>query len=84
MTKWKITILRHKKSDLLIAVGENDLKGLVVHGRSEEELEEKLPQAAEELLREMGHVSPKITVSKESVPEFWPAIYNATLENELA
>ena len=49
-----INVLMNKKSGLLVAVSD-DLKGLYVHARSEEELHERLPVAIRSILEADGH-----------------------------
>ena len=45
----RITILQHRKTDLLMAISD-DLRGLMVPARSEEALLAKLPAAIQEIL----------------------------------
>lgn len=49
-----IHILEHRTTDLLVAVSD-DLYGLVVHGRSEEEIRDRLPGVIRELIEAQGH-----------------------------
>ena len=49
----RIMILQHRKTDLLLAVSD-DLRGLMVPGRSEEDLFAKIPAAIQELLEAEG------------------------------
>jgi len=49
----RIKVAEHRNSDLLVAISD-DLKGLMVPGRSEEELLNKLPAAISELLEVQG------------------------------
>ncbi len=55
--QFRIGVLQHKGTDLLIATSE-DLKGLMVHARTEEELEERIPEAIRELLEAEGQKMP--------------------------
>ena len=50
----RLTVLQHRTTDLLMAVS-CDLPGLMVPGRSAEELNAKLPAAIQELLEAEGH-----------------------------
>lgn len=50
----RIRLLRHNKTDLLMAVSE-DLRGLVVHGHTVEEIEGRLPSLAQDLLEADGY-----------------------------
>jgi hypothetical protein len=83
----KIKILGHKGGDLLMAVSD-DLRGLVVHGRSDEEIEERLPGAVRDLLEADGFdvVSLQIKRQDESpVPDFGPPTFvaNASLAGQI-
>lgn len=49
----KIRVLCHQTTGLLMATSE-DIAGLVVHGRSNEELEKKIPLAVRDLLQASG------------------------------
>lgn len=62
----RITVLQHRITDLLMAVS-YDLPGLMVPGRSEEELNVKLPAAIQELLEAEGHQ----VLSVEIVEKGW-------------
>ena len=50
----RITVLQHRTTDLLMAVS-YDLPGLMVPGRSHEELTAKLPAAIQELMEAEGY-----------------------------
>lgn len=50
----RVKVRKHKDTDLRVAYSD-DLKGLLVPGRSVEELEEKLPAAITEILEAHGH-----------------------------
>lgn len=50
----RIRLLRHDKTGLFMAVSQ-DLKGLVVHGKSVEEIDERLPSIVRDLLEADGH-----------------------------
>jgi hypothetical protein len=82
----RIKVLAHKGGDLLMAVSE-DLRGLVVHGRSDDEIEEKLPGVVRDLLEADGFevVSLQIERQDESpVPDFGPPTFvaNASLAGQ--
>ena len=82
----RIKILAHNRSDLLMAVSE-DLRGLVVHGRSDAEIEAKLPAAVRDLLEAdgFGVVSLQIERQDESpVPDFGQPTFvaNASLTGQ--
>jgi hypothetical protein len=47
----RITYQRHRETGLLCAFS-NDLKGLLVFGRTEEQLQEKIPPICDALVRE--------------------------------
>jgi hypothetical protein len=51
-----IVLLRHAKSDLLVAYSD-DVPGLLVSGRSEAEIDEKLPGAIREILEAQGNTN---------------------------
>lgn len=51
--RFKITLLEHKETGLLMATSD-DLPGLVVHGKSAEEIEGKLPGIVSDLLKASG------------------------------
>jgi hypothetical protein len=60
----KIKVLRYNKTGLLMAMSE-DMPGLIVHGRSDEELERKLPLAVRDLLEADGHEVVQVTVVRD-------------------
>lgn len=64
----RIMILRHKNTDLLLAVSE-DLRGLMVPARSEEDLLAKIPAAIQELLEAEGNSVISIDPVRED-PDF--------------
>ncbi len=45
----RISVLQHRNTDLMLAIS-HDLPGLMVPGRSEDELMAKIPDAVQELL----------------------------------
>jgi hypothetical protein len=57
----RITLRRHDETGLLAAMSE-DLVGLVVFGRTPEEIATKLPIAVRELLEALGYVVHSATV----------------------
>ena len=77
----QIKVLSFSKSDLLMAISE-DLPGLVVHTRSSDELESRLPQVVRDLLEADGFNVDNVTVERESArpvpPEFRTAAYIAS------
>jgi hypothetical protein len=64
----RISTLRHKGSDLLLAYSD-DLKGLAVHGRSHEELERKIPLAIKDLLEADGYEVKSVELQREKEDE---------------
>jgi Domain of unknown function (DUF1902) len=60
----RIRLLRHKSGDLLMAVSE-DLRGLVVHAHSEEEMEERLPGVVRDLLEAEGYVVANVSLVRD-------------------
>ena len=78
-----IKVFCHRKTDLLMAMS-NDLPGLVVHARTDEELERKLPLAIRDLLEASGNEVVQLTVVKDeslSLHNFGPPAFiaNASL-----
>ncbi len=59
-----VTTLRHSTTGLLMAISD-DLKGLLVPGRSQEDIREKLPAAIKELLEAEGFVVGKVETTEE-------------------
>ena len=49
MRQWTVTTVRHSETGLLVATSD-DLPGFYAHGRSEREIEERIPQAMKSLL----------------------------------
>lgn len=70
-----ITTLVHPKTSLLVAVSD-DLKGLLVHGRNETELLDRIPVAIRDLLEAEGHkvesVEPLFETKPTAPPDFQP------------
>ena len=64
----RIMILRHRKTDLLMAISD-DLRGLMVPARSEEDILAKLPAAIQELLEAGGHSAVSVDPVRED-PNF--------------
>ncbi len=82
----KIRILAHKGSDLLMAVSD-DLRGLVVHGRSDTEIEAKLPAAVRDLLEADGFGVASLQIERHDespVADFGPPTFvaNASLTGQ--
>ena len=79
----RITLKKHKSSDLLVAMS-HDLPGLYVAARTEEQIEAELPGAIRELLEAEGktgvEVSPAEPVSSSSAFDVRTRIFNAELE----
>ena len=63
----RIYTAEHRDTGLLMAVS-RELPGLLVHGRSEEELEQKLPHAIQEILEAQGNTVVSISVAEEEQP----------------
>jgi hypothetical protein len=70
----KIRVVQHRTSDLLVALSD-DLKGLMVPGRSDEELERKIPMAVREILEAQGFRV--ISVTADSATGDLPAAFMA-------
>lgn len=70
-----ISTMIHPKTGLLVAVSD-DLKGLLVHGRSEAELLQRIPVAIRDILEAGGHriesVEPLYETSPAAPPDFQP------------
>jgi len=60
----KIRVVQHRSSDLLVALSD-DLKGLMVPGRNDEELEQKIPSAVREILEAQGFKVVSVTADFE-------------------
>jgi predicted esterase len=60
----KIRVLSHSTTGLLMAMSD-DMPGLVVHGRSDEDLERKLPAALRELLEASGFTVVDVTLMRD-------------------
>lgn len=73
----RVHVLKHKRSDLLMAVSD-DLRGLMVPGRSEEEILDKLPRAIQELLEAEGEQVDSIDIEPDSPADFIPPAYLAS------
>jgi hypothetical protein len=50
----RISVIKHAKADLLMAVSPEDMRGLVLHGRSLDEIEHRLPGTIRDLLEADG------------------------------
>jgi hypothetical protein len=74
-----IEIVRYAKTDLLMAFS-NDLPGLLVPARSEEQLDQRLAGAIQELLEAQGATNVSLTLNSEpsELPsEFIPSRFKA-------
>lgn len=60
----RIKVLCHQKTGLLMAMSD-DMPGLVVNARSDEELEHKLPLAVRDLLEAAGNEVVQVTVVRD-------------------
>jgi hypothetical protein len=60
----RVYVLQHKRSDLMAAISP-DLEGLVVHGRSEDEIERKLLGRVRDLLQAEGHQVISLKLKKD-------------------
>lgn len=69
-----VEVIRHSETGLLLAMSE-DMKGLYVHGRTIEEIDERLPQAIRSLLEADGvkavRVRPIESVDAASGSDAW-------------
>jgi hypothetical protein len=79
MTKTKsitIQFRTHKNGSLMVAYSD-DLRGLLVHGRSAAEIEAKLPDAVKEILTAQGmeviYVDLEPKADEEKLVDFLPA-----------
>lgn len=62
-----IKVIGHKTSGLLVAYSD-ELHGLVIHGRTIEELKEKSPAAVREILEAMGETVAGVEVRANDGP----------------
>jgi hypothetical protein len=60
----KIRVLRHSGTDLLMAMSD-DMPGLVVHARSDEEIERKLPIAVRDLFEASGFTVASVSLLRD-------------------
>jgi len=77
-TKIIIEVITNKKTGLLVALNRDfpPLKGLMVHGRTDEELEERIPDAIICLLEAQGFKNVKIFREGDGQdPAFRPSTY---------
>lgn len=63
----RINVVEHRKTGLMIAMSE-DLEGLMVHGRTEEELDARIPDAIRSLLEARGHKVSSVVKEAEQSP----------------
>jgi siroheme synthase (precorrin-2 oxidase/ferrochelatase) len=71
----RVNVVRNVKSGLLVALSP-DMKGLMVAARTEEQIEEELPGAIQEMLEAAGHRV--ISVTAEPDPKGLPAGFSTT------
>lgn len=69
--RWRVETITNVKTGLLIAISE-DLPGLYVHGRSQEELDERVPIAIKALVEAQGEKVGQI-VRCDDVPSAFEA-----------
>jgi hypothetical protein len=50
----KIEVVEHRRTGLMVAMSK-DLRGLMVHGRTGDELDERIPEAIRSLMEAEGH-----------------------------
>jgi hypothetical protein len=62
-----IRIVQYRNSDLLVALSD-DLKGLMVPGRSEQEIANKVPDAVREIFEAQGFRVVSVTSESENLP----------------
>jgi hypothetical protein len=60
----RIKVLCHKNTGLLMAMSD-EMPGLIVHARTDAELEDKLPLAVRDLLEASGHEVVQVTVVRD-------------------
>lgn len=76
----RIRLLEHKDGELLMAISP-DMKGLVVHGYSEEEITQKLPGAIRDLLEADGYNVAHVELlpdRENAVEDFGPPAFIAS------
>jgi hypothetical protein len=61
----KIDVVEHRKTGLMVAISK-DLPGLTVHGRNEEELDERVPEAIRSMLEAQGHTVESVVKVEEA------------------
>ena len=72
--KFDIDVVRYNNSDLLMAFSK-DVPGLLVSGRSETEIDKKLPGAIREILEAEGKKN--ITITIEIEPDDLPPAFSS-------
>lgn len=75
----RINVVTHRKAGLLVAMSD-DLRGLIVHGRSDEELDERLPEAIRTLMEAQGHCVVEVSKAEEPVSNFRAPMTTYTAE----
>lgn len=60
-----VQVVANRQSGLLVAVSD-DLTGLMVAARTEEQIEEELPMAIQEMLEAAGHIVVSVTTAPET------------------
>jgi predicted RNase H-like HicB family nuclease len=66
---FEVRIMRHKKTGLFLAISD-DLKGLYVHARTEEDLLQRIPIAARDILEAETGEKVKVYPSSPAKTEF--------------
>lgn len=82
---FRIQVLEHRETELLLAISP-DHKGLYVHARDLDELEERIPVALQELLEAEGIavLSVKAVPESEPIANFRPLGFIANAELQAA
>lgn len=82
MPQMKINITKHEDTGLLVA-SSDDMKGFVVHARSDDELYGKLANAFTHYMNAIGSPVSNVEVRRETPAGFWPPTYIARGETGL-
>jgi len=76
MHEFKIHVLEHRKTGLLMALCD-ELPGFVVHADTDAEIESKLAPAFEQFMEAAGHHVESVQVTKEPLSGDWPPTFLA-------